>query len=216
MQISKETLAILKNFASINGNIKVEVGSQLKTISVARNVLAEASVTENFPKEFCIYNLGEFLNCVTLFEEADLEFGDQMVTISANGTKLNYKYSSPSIIVSPEKPIKLEDAPDVKFTLTAEDLGKLNRGAGAVNGDTIKITCSGNEITLEALDDRTTVNTFKMKIAAENAGNGEFRVKRANMNFIAGNDYEVSIWQKGISCFQGTAIPVKYYVALEK
>lgn len=216
MKITKETLAILRNFSGINGNIKVEAGNTLKTISAARNVLAEATITETFPREFCIYNLGEFLNCVTLFEDADLDFGESLVTISANGTKLNYKYSSPSIIVAPEKSINLPDAPDVTFSLTADDLNKLWRGAAAVNGDTIKITTKGETITLEALDDRATINTFKMSVKSEKELEaGEFRIKRGNMNFIGGNDYDVSLWAKGISCFSGKTVPVKYYVALE-
>ena len=216
MQITKETLAILRNFAGINGNIKVEAGSTLKTISAARNVLAEATITETFPREFCIYNLGEFLNCVTLFEDADLDFGDNAVTISTSGTKLVYKYSSPSIIVAPEKPINLPDAPDVVFDLTADDLNKLWRGAGAVNGDTIKIATGGNKVIIEALDVRTTVNTFKMQIAVAGEMNkGEFLLKRSNMNLIGGTDYTLSLWAKGISCFAGKTLPVKYYVALE-
>lgn len=216
MKISKETLAILRNFAAINGNIKVQEGNTLKTISAARNVLAEATVNETFPREFCIYNLSDFLNCVTLFEDADLNFEDNAVTISANGTKLNYKYSSPSIIVAPEKAIKIPDAPDVVFSLTADDLNKLWRGAAAINGDTIKITTKGKTITLEALDAHTTVNTFKMTIEADKElVEKEFNIKRGNMNFIAGIDYEVSLWHKKISCFTGKTVSVKYYVALE-
>lgn len=216
MKITRETLAILRNFASINGNIKVEAGSALKTISAARNVLAEAEITEAFPKEFCIYNLSEFLNCVTLFDDADLEFGDNAVTISTEETRLVYKYSSPSIIVAPEKPINLPDEPDVVFDLSAEDLSKLWRGASAVNGDTINITTNGNQVDLEALDLRTTVNTFKLRLTVPNElQSGTFLLKRANMALIGGTGYNVSLWKKGISRFAGKDIPVKYYVALE-
>jgi hypothetical protein len=40
MQLSKTTLAILKNFSTINGNIVLKKGSLLSTISPQRNVVA--------------------------------------------------------------------------------------------------------------------------------------------------------------------------------
>ena len=216
MKISKETLAILKNFATINGNIKVKEGSDLKTIAPSRNVLATAKATETFPVEFCIYDLGAFLNCVTLFEDADLDFQEGFVTISANNTKLKYKYSSPSIIVSPEKDIVIEDEPDVVFDLTNDDLTKLFRGSEAVAGDFIKVSTAGNKIFFEALDEKTTVNTFKMAIQVEgDLKEGQYNLKRKNMNFLP-DDYKVTIWEKGISKFEGKTIPVTYFVALER
>lgn len=215
MKISKETLAILKNFATINGNIRVQIGNELKTITPSRNVLATAKVTEQFPVEFCIYDLGAFLNCVTLFEDADLDFQENLVVISANNTKLKYKYSSPSIIVSPTKDIQINDEPDAVFNLTNDDLTKLFRGAAAVAGDSIKISTMGKDITFEALDDRTTVNTFKMVVKSDvELSSKDYHLKRSNMNFLP-DDYKVSIWQKGITKFEGKTIPVIYYVALE-
>ena len=216
MKLSKDTLAILKNFASINGNIKVEPGNKLKTISAARNVLAVAEVAETFSKEFCIYDLGGFLNSVTLFDDADLQFGDDSVLITAGNTVTKWRYSPPAIIVAPEKDPKIDTDPNVKFSITADDLAKLNRGASAVNGDTIKITTKGNKVVLEALDDRTTVNVFKMTLTTkEELKEGEYCLKRQNMNFIVG-DYDVAIWDMGISQFTGNENAVQYFVSLEK
>ena len=39
MNISEETLDVLKNFASINPNIVIKPGQQLKTISEAKNIM---------------------------------------------------------------------------------------------------------------------------------------------------------------------------------
>jgi hypothetical protein len=217
MKLTKETLAILKNFASINGNIRVQEGSYLKTISVARNVFATATISETFPKEFCLYDLGGFLNCVTLFDdEANLEFGDNAVLITTNNTKIEYRYSSPNIVVYPEHDPDFSDAPDVEFSLTADELAKLNKGAAAVNGDTIKIATKGSEVVLEALDNGTTVNTFKMAVSVDkDLPDGEFYLKRSNMGFMA-DGYEIYLWKDKFSKFVGSTIPVTYFVSLEK
>ena len=76
MNLSTETANILKNFATINPNIVMQPGSEIKTISEAKNILAKASIREQIPVEFGIYDLNEFLNVVQLFDEPVLLFPD--------------------------------------------------------------------------------------------------------------------------------------------
>ena len=57
MKLSDSTLAVLKNFAGINNSILVKKGNQLRTISVAKNILAEAEIPEDFPRDVAIYDL---------------------------------------------------------------------------------------------------------------------------------------------------------------
>ena len=67
MKLSDNTLTILKNFAGINNSILVKKGNKLRTISVAKNILAEAEITpEEFPRDFAIYDLNQFLNFLSL------------------------------------------------------------------------------------------------------------------------------------------------------
>ena len=44
MKLSDSTLTVLKNFAGIINSILVKQGSKLRTISVAKNILAEADI----------------------------------------------------------------------------------------------------------------------------------------------------------------------------
>ena len=62
MKLSKSTLDILKNFKEINQSILFKQGNSLKTISVMKNILAEATIEEELPKDFGIYDLSQFLN----------------------------------------------------------------------------------------------------------------------------------------------------------
>ena len=61
MNLSSDTLDILKNFSDINQNFLVKPGKKLQTISTMKNILAEADISEDFGQEFAIYNLSEFL-----------------------------------------------------------------------------------------------------------------------------------------------------------
>ena len=48
MKISKETIDVLKNYASINTNILVREGNVLSTISTGKNIFSRSVVKENF------------------------------------------------------------------------------------------------------------------------------------------------------------------------
>ena len=54
MQISRQTVEILKNFSTINPSILVKPGSEIQTISTMKNILAKSAVTEDFINEFAI------------------------------------------------------------------------------------------------------------------------------------------------------------------
>ena len=67
MKLSEQTVNILKNFSTINQNILVKEGSQLRTMSTMKNILAEAAGDRSdFPQDFGIYDLNEFLGVLTL------------------------------------------------------------------------------------------------------------------------------------------------------
>jgi hypothetical protein len=82
MKLSDNTLTILKNFAGINNSILVKQGTKLRTISVAKNILAEADIIEEFPRNFAIYDLNQFLNGLGLHQDPELDFtNDSYITI---------------------------------------------------------------------------------------------------------------------------------------
>ena len=92
MNITSDTIAILKNFSDINQNILVKPGNQLQTISTLKNILAQADVSEKFEQEFAIYDLPEFLRAVDLFDKSDLAFnGGQNLTINNKNNEFTKK-----------------------------------------------------------------------------------------------------------------------------
>ena len=48
MQLNDETLAVLKNFASIQPNVVLNEGNVVKTIAEAKNVMAVATLEQAF------------------------------------------------------------------------------------------------------------------------------------------------------------------------
>ncbi|SVD17748.1 uncharacterized protein METZ01_LOCUS370602, partial [marine metagenome] len=74
MNLSNETVSVLKNFATINQNLVIKSGSNISTMSAMKNIVASAEVKEVFPTEFAIYDLNEFLAALSLFEKPSLDF----------------------------------------------------------------------------------------------------------------------------------------------
>ena len=105
MNLSSDTLSVLKNFSDINQNLLIKPGNKVQTISTMKNILAEAEVSEKFESEFAIYDLPEFLRSVELFDKPELKFnGGGYVNISkGNSRGIKYFFADKSVIVSPSK-----------------------------------------------------------------------------------------------------------------
>ena len=86
MKLSSETVSVLKNFSTINQNLVIKEGSSISTMSAMKNIVSRAEVSETFPRQFAIYDLNEFLSALSLFSEPDLDFQDDFVVITENGS----------------------------------------------------------------------------------------------------------------------------------
>ena len=213
MQISKETIDILKNFAGVNSNILIRKGKTLATISTAKNIFAKADVAEDFPEEVAIYDLNSLLALLTLMENQDVEFGDKSLTISKDNGKFEYFYSSPSVIVAaPDKSIEVDN--HYQFKLTTEDVNMVMKAAGITGAPTITISSDGTTVTLTIGDKKNdTANTYKKVI-----GTSEhiFDCHMAVENFkIIPNSYTVTISKKKAFHFKHETKALEYFIAME-
>jgi len=219
MELSDRTLSVLKNFANINSNIVFRQGSELKTISVAKNILAKASLTESIPQEFGIYDLNEFLNVLSLADNPNLSFEEKHLVVSdQTGLRgLNYFYSDVDMLSTPTKDVVMPEA-EVKFTLDTDTLNRLKRAAGALGHDEISITPDGTSIRLTVVDkDDATSNSFFSNVEGEFAEGVDFKfILNVNNLKVINEDYKVSISSKLISNFKSLQSPIEYFIALEK
>ena len=220
MQLSDNTVSVLKNFSSINPNLVFREGNKVKTISVAKNILATATIAETIPKEFGVYDLNEFLSVVGLFEDPNLSFTDSSVKITDGHQSVNYYFSALENLTTPSKDITMPKS-EIEFTLTEADLNKL-RKAAATLGVAEVLVCGeqdGSEITIKVSDTKNaTSNTFELNIAGDvvrPANSFQMVFNIGNFKFAPG-DYRASLSSKLISNFKNTNGNIEYWVALEK
>ena len=216
MNLSTDTLAILKNFSEINNNILFKPGSKLNTISAMKNILAEASITEKFDTEFGIYDLSEFLRAVELFEKPAIKVnGANYALISDEKSKqaIKYFFADKSVLVAPQKGINMPDK-TVTFTLKKDDFARIQKAATTLNLPDIAIKGDGKKISFVATDKKNkSSNDYSLNIGETDK---EFTAYFKADNFkIISDDYDVAISKQKISHFINRSKPVQYWIALE-
>ena len=217
MKLSSNTTMVLKNFATINQNLVIKEGSELLTMSSMKNIVAKATVEENFPKEIAIYDLNEFLASLSIFKSPVLEFEEQHLTIKEEDQphkKLTYFYSDPSVVQSPTNTIAMPSE-EVKFHLDINKLLEMKRAAGVIGSpDMVLQKSSGNSSLLVKDKKNDTANNYSSDIKTDGDGEYKFFFKVENLKLFDG-DYDVKISSKNISHFKNDKSNIEYWIALE-
>jgi hypothetical protein len=213
MKLSKDTLSVVKNFASINSNLMLKAGNTLGTISAQKNVMAETPVSENFPQDFGIYDLNEFLGAMSLFEDPELEFNDKYVTIKEGTNSIKYFGADPSVLVAPTKSITFPDA-EINVTITEAMLSMIHKTASVLRSADVLLVGADGKLKVVVGDKKNaTGNSYEVDVA-DTDKNFKVNLKVDNLKMLPG-DYDVSISSKKISRFKNVKNDLVYYVAVE-
>jgi hypothetical protein len=212
MKLSKETVALFKNFAGINQNLLLKSGSKLATISSQKNVMADATVGEAFP-DFAIYDLNEFLGAMSLFDDPDLDFQEKFVSISQGNMKIKFFAADASVLTAPQKAITFPDA-EINFRMTADTLNRIHKTASVLRAADVSIIGDGSKVTALVADKKNaTGNSFSEPVGDSDKA-FKVNLKVENLKMLPG-DYDVSISSKKISRFKSPNTDLVYYVAVE-
>jgi len=215
MKLSDSTLTVLKNFAGINNSILVKEGKKLRTISVAKNILAEANITEEFPRDVAIYDLNQFLNGLSLHSDPDLDFTpDSYITIKEGKRRVKYFYADPQVITAPpEKEINLPTE-DVCFQLDSTALDKLLKAAAVYQLPDLSAVGEAGVVKLVVRDKRNDTSNEYAVVVGETDAVFTFNFRVENIKIIPGA-YDVVVSSKLLSKFSNTRYDLQYYIALE-
>ena len=213
MKLSNETVSVLKNFSTINQNLVIKGGNKIATMSAMKNIVAKAEVLEKFPQEFAIYDLNEFLSAISLFSKPELEFENDFVMITEEGTStsLKYWYSDPSVVTTPTKDITMPEC-EVKFNLSSDTLSTVTKAAAVIGAPDMALESGSLKVTDKKND---TANNYALDLDVDSqSDNYKFWFKVENLKLIQGS-YDVQVSSKNISHFKNSTGNVEYFIALE-
>ena len=214
MKLSGETVDVLKNFSNINQNILIKEGTQLRTMSTMKNILAEAPVKETFPRDFGIYDLNELLGVLTLVNDAELEFDSEShLTVNGGNVKIKYFLSDPSILTTPPETFNAPEC-DVHLTISGKTLSSILKASAVMQLPDIVIEGNtGAHITATDLKN-TTSNNYTEQLNSETTQTFKFHFKADNLKMIPG-DYQVKASSTAqVSNWVGPI--ASYWIALEQ
>ena len=215
MNLSDNTLGILKNFAGINNSILVKEGNQLRTMSVAKNILAEADIDEEFSRQFGVYDLNQFLNGLSLHQDPDLDFTEESyLTIREGKRRVKYFYADPNVIISPpDKAITLPTE-DVHFQLESTSLEKLLKAAAVYQLPDLSAVGEAGVVKLVVRDRKNDTSNEYSIVVGETDKVFSYNFKVENIKIIPGA-YDVVVSSKLLSRFTNSQFNLTYYIALE-
>ena len=215
MKLSDKTLSVLKNFSTINQSILFKQGSKLRTISVMKNILAEATVTEEIPKDFGIYDLNQFLNGLSLHQSPELDFVNEgHVVIKEGRMRSKYFFADPNVIITP--PDKAIDLPseDVAFELSTDQLDKLLKAAAIYQLPDLAVVGANGVVKILVRDKKNDTSNDLSVTAGETDKEFSFNFKVENIKILPGT-YDVIVSQKLLSRFVSKNHDLTYFIALE-
>lgn len=213
---SKNTLTILKNFSSLNSNLLVKPGNVIKTITPSKTGMAIATVEEDFPVEFGIWDLNKFLGVISLFQNPSFEFGDKSVKIKNGGDSVvNYFYSEPRLLTTPDKDVVMP-AVNVSITLTEKNFSELQKAASVMQLSDLSFKSENGKIVAMVSDlSDPTSNSYKVLVDEDYDGKDFlFNFKMENIKILPG-DYDINFAKTVVGEFINQTIPVKYWFAME-
>lgn len=215
MKLSSETLAVLKNFVSINASMEFKTGNKLATISPTKTVLAKATIKDEIPQDFCIHDLNQFLSVHSLNKDCELDFDSKHVIFKSGKSKTNYRTASRNVIVTvPDKELSLPSV-DVSFSLSSSVLADILKSSSILQSPNVAIESDGDKIFITAFDaNDDAAHTNSTEIVDGNGTKFKAVFLTENLKMMP-DSYEVEISSKGLASFKNTKGDIQYWIAIE-
>jgi hypothetical protein len=219
MKLSTETVEVLKNFATINSNIAIGGDTSIKTVAIAKNVMAKAPVNETFPYKFGVYDLGEFLSAYGMFDDPELDFdtNEKFVTMTSNNSSVKYFFSDVENLITSDKDVVMPSI-ELEFTLTNGQMNSLRRASAALKSHDITVVRDGDKLNV-SVTDITNVTSNKFTLEVDNCSINtdepfEFVFNINNFKFNSSDEFKFGVSSKMIASVEAAGID--YWLALEK
>ena len=215
MKLSESTLSLLKNFSTINQSILFKKGNRLRTVSVMKNILAEATISEEFPRDFGIYDLNQYLNGLGLHNDPELDFdNEKYVVIKEGRSRSKYFFADPSCIVTPPEDSITLPTEDVSFELSTDQLDKLLKAAAIYQLPDLSVEGGDGVVKVLVRDKKNDASNDFSIVVGETDKTFSFNFNVENIKILPGT-YSVVCCQKNLSRFVSKTHDLTYFIALE-
>lgn len=147
MKLSKQTLNVLKNFATINQTFYIKKGNKI-AVMFDDCIFAKAEVGESFPSPVLIYDMNKLLGTLSLFSSPDIEFEEKQLIITEGPHTVVYRYGDPFIVRESPEVKAVPDKISLECVLTDQVLTMAQKAASLFGIKTFSIIGDEGKATL--------------------------------------------------------------------
>ena len=215
MKLSDNTLSVLKNFASINSGVVLKSGKTQKTISPEKSILVEATLEDDIPTEFGIYDLNQFLGNVTTLKNPELTFGKDVVTLDDGELAVTYRGCSANLVITPpDKELVLKDI-TTKFSLANATSQKLLKVATMINLPNLSVIGNDGDLLLKIHEKANDTSNDGVQKIGDYAGKDFTATFKTENLKLMPDDYNVEVQAGAFAKFTNQNNTLTYLIALE-
>lgn len=205
LSLSKRTLAILKNFATINPSMLLEaafddpnvdggVRKQIRTASAGGGVLAVASIDETIPFKFPIMDLNSFLGILSLpafqAEDCSLQMDAKKVTLIGKKSRMDFWSAAAELVNLPEGDLEMP-AGNISAVIEEDQFKDFNKACGLLKHEFCKLSNRGGKVYFTALTvGLDTSNNYEVELGVTTEADAEIKLKTSNLLMMVG-DYKI-------------------------
>lgn len=225
MKLTKNSLNVLNNFMNINKNLMIREGNVIKTINEAKTVVAEATIDNEFPQDFGISDLRNFLNTLNIFNEPELEFHEDKIVIKEDNIEYDYYRASDAVLTDPHYGKNINTGEKVcEINITSDQLKNIVKAANTIKS-TSSSNCSGvrfyknknDEIVVESklYKNEPSKNVYRLIVETNpNVPNFDVIIDSSKLTVLE-DDYKIILYKDRCMQMQGLNNPVLYTIAYE-
>lgn len=216
LKLSKQTIHILNSFSALSDQMVFHKG-KTQRVSVKGPRMVEAEIEENIPLDFGIYQLKNFLQTLSLFDDPNIEFGENSLILSEGSQKLEYFYSEIALIkeeIPIEKKLKPKNI-EVDFIIDIATLAKFKKAANILGMEYVLFSGDGSRVTMAIKNINTSSisNSYVLDIADTNH---KFNlIVDLSKWIMVDGDYRIQLSSSRQMLFHHQNIPLLYFFTAE-
>jgi hypothetical protein len=172
IKLSDQTTKTFKKLYSINQSLRIlEDNRTVKSINETKTLAAYVEIEESFPRDFCVYDLGEFISVLNIVNEPVLDFSNDRYVIvksSDNSQRLKYVETNPELITSYfDNAITLKSE-DVVVNVDEKSLKAVMKSASTLRLEYIGFRADGEKVYF---------TTFNRRVDSDNQEMNAFTIE---------------------------------------
>lgn len=184
MKISKQTVDNIKRLYDINQGLMLSGKEKvLRSKTTDNTALAIVPIEEQFPRDFYIYDLKEFLSVLSIVPDANFDFSDSkklVITSDDDRQRLVYLESDSQFVTAYTDKTPILPSVDLEVTVTEQELASVIQASSIMKLESIGFVSDGQTVRLQAFSrnngSKNVTNQFAIELSPTNPVTEQFNM----------------------------------------